>query len=415
MTATPPRVEINWLSDSTLDQPTSLSGPHTSKRPGCMSPCQESDRSQIASRRSSIDVDPERSPCLSPVWNFFVSHFPLLASFLAIFVIGAPIAAATQEERILDGAVLWFIWALTIWSQRKFKSCGVCSSTPKIKDALVTLMNPVLLTTLLMTAYTRGKAEAYGPHSLSRILSIFSSGTSLYALWTSLVTNTSLTYNSSAWFGAGDAALSILECGILTWGFKLYECRRQLFSVAGLLAAIVAVAVATANVFLSVLVGRTLGMRPPEALAFAARSTTLALAKPAMEAVGGNLGANAALVVSNGIFGQLCYPSLLKKLRVKEEGDDNIHNADECQETKGRFSSMRRAAQRVLANGDDPVTIAVGVTIGINAAAMGVSYLYETRSRAAPYAALAMTISGIMTVVLTTVEPFRSVVVNLAG
>ncbi|KAL2123533.1 hypothetical protein VTJ04DRAFT_3988 [Mycothermus thermophilus] len=49
--------------------------------------------------------------------------------------------------------------------------------------------------------------------------------------------------------------------------------------------------------------------------------------------------------------------------------------------------------------GNDPRTVASGITVGINAAAMGAAYLYEARSEAAPHAALAMVALGIMTVV----------------
>ncbi|KAF4979264.1 hypothetical protein FZEAL_4509 [Fusarium zealandicum] len=421
LTATPPRVEISWLSDSTLDQIIQPLNGHRQKSVGCSTPGPETGHSSAVSRRSSTDVIREETVDDSFVWRFWTSNFPLMASFLGIFLIGAPIAAAANEDRVLDGCVLWFVWALTLHVQRQFKTSRCCDCIPKIKSALVTLMNPVLFTTLLMTAYTRGKAGAYGAGSLSRVLSAFSSGTPLYALWTSIVTNGSLPKGQTSWFGAGDAALSILECGILIWGFKLYECQRQLFSVAGLLTVLVAAAAAAGNVFLSVLAGNKLGLDAPEALAFAARSTTLALAKPAMTALGGNLGVNAALVVSNGILGQLCYPFALDKLGIKQEDGMGSSHQGECQSElevkESSFQSLTpilRTAQQKLASGDDPVTIATGITIGINGAAMGVSYLYETKSRAAPYAALAMTVSGVMTVVFTTVEPFKDFVISLA-
>ncbi|KAM5351068.1 hypothetical protein ACJ41O_003791 [Fusarium nematophilum] len=422
MTATPPRVEISWLSDSTLDQMSQRTAGHLEKGVGCSTPRHETGRSPTASRGSSIHVELDELADKSAIWRFWTSNFPLLASFLGIFLIGAPVAAAVNEDRILDGCVLWFVWALTLQLQRQFKTCQICADLPKIKNALVTLMNPVLFSTLLMTAYTRGKAGAYGVDSLPRILNIFSSGTPLYALWTSATTSTPLPEGHSAWFGAGDAALSILECGILIWGFKLYECQRQLFSVAGFLTVLAAAAAAAGNVFLSVLAGRTIGLDAPEALAFAARSTTLALAKPAMTALGGNPGVNAALVVSNGILGQLCYPFVLDKLGVKLEDEDPSADQDQTRSTPGGKEKSRlslkpilKTAKRDLASGDDPITIAAGITVGINGAAMGVSYLYETRSRAAPYAALAMTVSGVMTVVFTTVEPFKGIVMSLAS
>ncbi|KAF5013023.1 hypothetical protein FDECE_970 [Fusarium decemcellulare] len=416
-TVTPPRVEISWLSDSTLDQIPQPAARHLEKATRRSALGQGRDHSVMASRGSSLHDEPLDS---SKIWRFWSSNFPLLASFLGIFLIGAPVAAATNEDRILDGCVLWFVWALTLRLQRQFNQSQRCEETPKLKNALVTLMNPVLFTTLLMTAYTRGKAGAYGVGSLPRVLSDFSSGTPLYALWTSIATNTSLPQGQSAWFGAGDAALSILECGILIWGFKLYECQRQLFSVAGLFTVLVATLAAAGNVFLSVLSGRALGLEAPEALAFAARSTTLALAKPAMTALGGNPGVNAALVVSNGILGQLCYPFALDKLDVKRGDDKSSYRENGSLPASGSNSclslkSILKTTQQELASGDDPITIAAGITVGINGAAMGVSYLYETRSRAAPYAALAMTISGVMTVVFTTVGPFKGVLVGLAS
>lgn len=48
-------------------------------------------------------------------------------------------------------------------------------------------------------------------------------------------------------------------------------------------------------------------------------------------------------------------------------------------------------------------TIAAGVTVGVNAAAMGTAQLYESGSDAAPYAALAMTVFGVATVGFTMV------------
>ncbi|SPJ79320.1 uncharacterized protein FTOL_07711 [Fusarium torulosum] len=414
--SSPPRIETSWLSDSTLDQaPQPIFG-RREKLPNQGTPGREESPSPTSSQRSSIVL---KDPVDSRAWHLWTSNFPLIASFLGIFIIGAPVAAIANEDRILDGCVLWFIWALTLRLQRELKVSSLCTDTSKLVNAIVTLMNPVLFTTLMMTAYTRAKAGAYGFDSLPEVLRNFSSGTPLYVLWTSVATGTPLSDGRTPWFGAGDAALSILECGILIWGFKLYECQRQLFSLAGLLTILLATAAAAANVFLPVLAGSFVGLDAPEALAFAARSTTLALAKPAMAALGGNLGVNAALVVSNGILGQLCYPFVLDKLGVKRENKISCSSVS-LQDSDGKESrlSLRpllKTAQQDLASGDDPFTISAGIAVGINGAAMGVSYLYETRSRAAPYAALAMTVSGVMTVVFTTVEPFKVVVLSLAS
>lgn len=59
------------------------------------------------------------------------------------------------------------------------------------------------------------------------------------------------------------------------------------------------------------------------------------------------------------------------------------------------------------------MTVAAGVAVGTNGAAMGVSHLYETGSQAAPYAVLSMTVFGVITVFIT-VDPFRGHVERLA-
>lgn len=296
------------------------------------------------------------------------------------------------------------------------------------------MMNPVLLTTLLMTGYTRAKASVLGPGGLARTLKKFSGGTPLYALWTSAINGIRIPANPPGWFGAGDAALSILECGILIWGFKLSECRRQIFSVAGLLAIVLCTVAAAANIFLSVLASRAIGLHVSEALSFAARSTTLALAKPATEAIGGNSPVNAMLVVSNGILGQLLYPFILDKLGVSKHDDDEESVAASQETATNESASIQPISSNTnnssappppllfpkswhqgTSTTDSPVTVAAGIAIGINGAAMGVSYLYETRSRAAPYAALSMMVFGVMTVVFTTVEPFKGTLISLAS
>ena len=130
---------------------------------------------------------------------------------------------------------------------------------------------------------------------------------------------------------------------------------------------------------------------------------------------------NAALVVSNGIFGQLMYPFILDKLGVKrEDGLGSNRSSTASTLTTSSISQNKALSQRRLEvdgiiDEDSPSTIAAGIAIGINGAAMGVAYLYETKSRAAPYAALSMTVFGVMTVVFTSVGPFKAFILTLAG
>ncbi|CAG9992772.1 unnamed protein product [Clonostachys byssicola] len=391
----------------------------------------------------AIDFNAEPAKTKSPAWNFAVASYPILLPALVALVVGTPIAAKLRDHRVLDMCILLCLWTTSVRSQRGFKVSRICSGSPRIKRMLTTIMNPVLLTTLLMIAYTRSKAAATINMSLTDLLHQFSFGTPLYAIWTSAVMNTPLTANPTRNFGAGDAALAFLECGIVVWGFKLYENRRQVFSLNGLLIAILATLAAAFNVFMSVRIGRLVGLEPAEALAFAARCTTLALARPIMASLEGNSAVNAALVVTNGILGQLMCPYLVGLLDVKKCTDavDNQESSgytspqetapeasgsesqaplmtepkpqDEPEPESPTTPRIRLGDQEIV--GLSPATTALNFTIGANAAAMGVAYLLEIRSPAAAFAVLSMIVYGVMTVVFATVEPMRSAVISLAA
>ncbi|KAG6008630.1 hypothetical protein E4U21_004270 [Claviceps maximensis] len=332
------------------------------------------------------------------VWNCLSRNGYLFACLIGIGALGIPLQIALSDSRALDGFALWLCWITAVRLQHTVKNSSVPIFSTRCRHSLATMINPVLVTTALMLGYTRLRGVLNHEGGIATVLEDFSSGTPLYSLWTALARSAPLDDNPGHWFGAGDFALSLLECGIVAWGFKLYECRRQLFSLSGLVIFFVCSVAAAGNVFLPVLLASRLGLDGPEALAFAARSTTLALAKPAIKTLGGNLALNATLVVSNGIIGQLLYPILLEKLSIPASNP-----------------SVNDKEHKVESKTDNIMTVAAGASIGINGAAMGVSYLYEVQSRAAPYAVLSMTIFGVMTVAFTTLEPFKSVVLALAS
>jgi putative effector of murein hydrolase len=387
----------------------------------------QTDETPSLTQDVSFDCMPLPISPLAAHRTFMATYFPLLLSVIFGLVVGVPVLASTGDGRVLDGCVIWLFWLLTIRIQQIFRKCSLLGSLQRIKNAITTLLNPVLLTTSLLLAYTRIKNAASPGLDLTETLGRFSKGTPIYALWTSSVLGTALPDNPTRWFGAGDAALSILEVGILIWGFKLYECRRQLFSQAGVITILTSVAASAANVFLSVLIAHAVGLEEHEALAFAARSTTLALARPSIKAVHGNVAVNAALVVSNGVVGQLMYPLMPRALGLR--GDPKPKPLPSSNDSRALIASPRLSSGPAAENQstqsqhegrrddrrDNPVTIATGVAVGINGAAMGVAYLYLQKSRAAPYAAVAMTAFGMMTVVFTTIEPFRGTVLYLAS
>ncbi|VUC21981.1 unnamed protein product [Clonostachys rosea] len=391
-------------------------------------------------------VEPIVEPIMpkSPLWDSAVASYPIVLPALLALVVGTPIAAKLRDHRALDVCILLCLWSTSVMSQRGFKASPFFPGSPRTKRTLTTIMNPVLLTTLLMIGYTRSKAAATYNMSLGALLHQFSFGTPLYAIWTSAVKNTVLTANPRRQIGAGDAALAFLECGIVVWGFKLYENRRQVFSLNGLLITILATLAAAFNVFMGVRVAHLVGLDPTEALAFAARCTTLALARPIMASLQGNAAVNAALVVTNGILGQLMCPYLVGLVDAKKRSE-TVAN----QESSGYTSPQENSAEASSAGpqstlmtmpkpqdepespttpttptirlGDQdavdnyPATTALNFTIGANAAAMGVAYLLEIKSPAAAFGVLSMIVYGVMTVVFATVEPMRSAVISLAA
>lgn len=354
------------------------------------------DQSSSSKKRPTTEMKPFEQHDKG-VWHLFESNGYLFTCLIGIVALGIPLQISLSDSRALDGFALWLCWIIAVRLQRMAKQPFFLIASVRCRHTLATMVNPVLVTTAFMLGYTRLRGLLNHNGGITTVLESFSSGTPLYCLWTALTKSASLSENTSYWFGAGDFALSLLECGIVVWGFKLYECRRQLFSISGLAIFFFCSVAAAGNVFLPVLLASALGLDAPEALAFAARSTTLALAKPAVKTLGGNLALNATLVVSNGIIGQLLYPILLEKLSIAASD----HSLDKEQEEDAKT--------------DNVMTVAAGTAIGINGAAMGVSYLYEVKSRAAPYAVLSMTIFGVMTVAFTTLEPFKGVVLELSS
>ena len=401
----PPDKRPSWGTYLTLDDsvtttpehdPSSSSSPEENRRtsPAEMEEgeAEQSSPPAVSHKRNKKDKHEK------DVWNRLKRNGYLFTCLIGIVALGIPLQMTLADSRALDGFALWLCWITAVRLQRMVKHSFLLIVSARCRHALATIINPVLVTTALMLGYTRLRGVLSQHGGIRTVLDGFSSGTPLYSLWTALAKSAPLDDNPSHWFGAGDFALSLLECGIVAWGFKLYECRRQLFSSSGIVIFFFCSFAAAGNVFLPVLLASRLGLDGPEALAFAARSTTLALAKPAVKALGGNLALNATLVVSNGIIGQLLYPIVLDKLSIPTSN-----------------SSVDNEEQRVETKRDDFMTVAVGTSVGINGAAMGVSYLYEVQSRAAPYAVLSMTIFGVMTVAFTTLEPFKGVVLGLAS
>ena len=355
------------------------------------------------------EEDGVRAGSLAILATTIRAHWPILLPFFGIWILGVPVEIATHDPRCLDAFVLCFIWTSVVRLHDLSKMSEFVKSRKYLQNIFVVLLNPILLTTFLLLAYTRAKAFALHGVGLRQVLKHLSRGTPTYAIWTAVVEGTRVPHNPKNWFGAGDAALSLLEVGLILWGFKLFECRHALFNVVGAMTVIICVMAAVGNVFASVMVARALGLKQAEALAFAARSTTLDMAEPAMVALGGNAGVNAILVIANGLLGQLMYPFTFDKLC--SQWTEETAEAD--QEEQGSISRLgERTAAKLRLETAEFLAAVVGISIGVNGAAMGVAYLYEKKSLAAPYAALAMVTFGVATAVLTSVDPFHAALVR---
>jgi putative effector of murein hydrolase len=81
-------------------------------------------------------------------------------------------------------------------------------------------------------------------------------------------------------------------------------------------------------------------------------------------------------------------------------------------QTGGDRDTGETAAVTARRRPNHPRVVAAGVTVGINAAAMGTAYLYEAQSEAAPYAALSMIALGVMTVVFSSIPPLAAWIVK---
>ncbi|VBB86257.1 Putative protein of unknown function [Podospora comata] len=318
----------------------------------------------------------------------------LLLMWTLTLTIGLPLRVCLALDTPLSTLLLFALWLSTLAIQSSLKTSPYLR--PFARTLLSGLFNAVLWTSLTMAAYL-----LLDGHLSSRPLQAMLTTLESHNPFSSALLN-----SFSVPLTAGDVALSILNAGLVSWGLKLYEYRLQLLSRAGLTVFTVSSLIALGNVSCGPLLAHTMGVAPQgRALAFAARSVTLALGNPVLDTLSADKSLNAAMVVISGIVYQMSLGlgvgRFLEKHLVNIGGrDDHTNDTTTTTTTKGE---------------NDPRTVAAGVAVGINAAAMGTAYLYETKSEAAPYSALSMMALGIMTVVFSTIGPLVSWVLGSVG
>lgn len=370
---------------------------------------------------------PEQASVRTGVLAWAIRNPMLILSWLLTILVGVPLRFRGQHDAFLSTSLLFATWFTTLAIQASLKKTPASSSW--LRTALFGLSNAVLWTSLLMIAYVFAES-ATTRRPLRDVLDTLQTNTTL----TALVFPTTTTPTTQTYLAAGDIALAILNAGLVSWGLKLYEYRAQLVSRAGLTVLLVSSVLAAGNVALGPLLARALGLRSaPTDLAFAARSVTLALGSPVMAALRGDVGLNAAMVVMSGIVFQVglgfgvggwlernvverCLPRAAAPPVDEGEVTVTARSSVTLQGTDDEGLDLEAQVLAECASETDkvdstPRTVASGVTIGINAAAMGTAYLYEVKSEAAPYSALSMMAMGIMTVVFASIPPLQTWVV----
>ncbi|KAL2134658.1 hypothetical protein VTI74DRAFT_11236 [Chaetomium olivicolor] len=449
-----------------------------------------SSESDEPSPRPNSTRGPKRSSRWLHLRTFAFRNPILLLFWFLTLLLGLPLRYAQHKDVPLATSLLFSTWLTTLAIQSSIKSHP--SLHPWARTLLSGVSNAVLWTSLCMIAYVFADSAISG-RSLGEMLETLQTHTPL----SSLILHAT-TFSSSApsppspqiqqvgkgWMASGDMAVTLLNSGLVAWGFKLYEHRAQLLSRAGLTVCTVSSLLALLNVACLPLFAHALRIEPASrALAFAARSVTIALASPVMGMLKGDGGLNAAMVVGSGIVYQIGLGLgvgrwmegrvggwVLRRYGLRRREDwqeveygtgvtagqsENLDAGDGERETtrvrgrggdtdtdeetrtqlreetqapapqtqpptssgdgRGGMLITAQAKARAQQRANDPLTVAAGVTVGINAAAMGTAYLYEAQSDAGPHAALSMIALGIMTVVFSSIAPLAGWIVQRVG
>ncbi|PSR81086.1 hypothetical protein BD289DRAFT_507740 [Coniella lustricola] len=517
------------------------------------------DPESVSTSQASSQPSTRLRRCLAIGWTWTKQNAFLTFSIL-LFLGGIPLSSIQQNDLLLDTGFLFTVWLTFTTAQTTLKQHTRShgrhqqpsqSQVPGRTLAIIaTALNPVLWTSLFLLCYGLAKSRIQD-ESTSSVVARFKTNNTVSDIIAHHITmpdisnleasgssdrTSSSSYTKNLPVGAGDIATSILNAGIVAWGFKLFEYRNQIFSRGGLTVLCTSALAAIFNIIAWPLFAHQIGVRPAASdLSFAARSVTIALGVPAMKSLGGDAGVNAVGVVVNGICFQLvagCFvdgsglgtissrwrcalESLLasstaarwvrSKLRTTTDDSHTQQHTSRalgplsmglCIETvaqnrrdrqgisstssdpasgdgerpaahpssadnmASRYHSTNPSSRRsiaddnglvnaqrseepqstcrlaiphalndnvnnssnntILTNVMDPTndathTVAAGVTIGVNAAAMGTVHLYEQNSPAAAYSALTMTMFGVLTVLFTVHSPMIEWLVGMVG
>ncbi|KAL1869203.1 hypothetical protein VTK73DRAFT_3204 [Phialemonium thermophilum] len=403
----------------------------------------EEDTPPPSQGQGSVEGQTRRTyPPRTPRARGVVRHPLIFFTWVIFFTVGLPLRYAAGFDAVLATSLLFALWFSFLAAQAQIKLLPFPERLLRVRTCLAAFVNPVLWTSIGLIAYVQIESVV-SRRSVAAVVDQLEHNTTFAQFLARKDADLQKAHSSatSPAISAGDIAQWILNSGLTSWGFKMWECRDQLASSAGITVLTTSTVAALLDVMLGPALTRSLGLtdNPAYDLAFAARTVTIALGKPALEHLGGDLGVNAALVVANGIMYQMIlgvgFGSWLAKLvreaelcaavrrerrrrqsRTALRGHDKIDNPTPDNSSRRVSNSSRRRPpdesrerepssegnsqgelEEVLDESPEAI-VASGVTVGINAAAMGTSHLYEARSVSAPYSALAMTAFGVATV-----------------
>ncbi|CAJ2505873.1 Uu.00g000030.m01.CDS01 [Anthostomella pinea] len=430
--------------------------PHRPMRPKLVSHI--STLSTLSTHSSLFSIRPESEGSSERIIDFFVHTVPIWISLSLLLVVGVPVYLATGYEMPFEAFTFAVLWAVTTQFQRWLRLNYWLLCHPRVRSPLVIFSNPLLLTWALGSAYLWTKTATTG-RSIEDLVSSFRHYSSLAESLAHIVADrkssssatTTFTDTVAANLGAGDLAGPLLDAGIVCLGLKMYEYRHELWAAFGTVFA-TCTALAALNVFANPAVARLCGLQADEATAFAGRSVTLALGVPAIENLGGSTTLMSAVAIFSGMLFAMTGDWLFTLVRVNDRravgnqekvtepmfvSDDEAATAAAPADVVGRdaekgcpivtVTNTEKNCVTVTATEGEPGgrirknatcteesgVVASGVTVGINAAAMGTAFLIERDSRATAYSALSMTVFGAMTVALTALPGARETIVSL--
>ncbi|KAH9887444.1 hypothetical protein F4778DRAFT_426935 [Xylariomycetidae sp. FL2044] len=381
-------------------QPSRLSGTPTdqaSRRISHLSQLNE----KIAKHDSLVTVKAPKDNLTCRCVDFLVRTAPIWICLFFIIVVGFPVYFARNYIMPFEAFMFLLFWLLSLQLLKSLKTSHTLSRSPCLRRALVVLANPVLITFALSSAYLWIKVAYTGRSIAAAVTNFHRYDSFATGLYTMLQNHEDVETH----LGAGDLASPILDAGIVCMGLKMFEYRWELWESC-ITVFMTSAIVAVVSVFINVLIAHAMGLQADEALAFAGRSCTIALGIPAIQNLGGNTAVMSALAVFSGILFQMTGDWMFSLMRIndrqQEPGEAGVleigNDAESNAEGQPRDVTHPRTGRD---ENDGSKVVAAGVTVGINAGAMGTAWLVERDSRATAYSALSMTLFGALTVAVT--------------